>query len=304
MDLCNGRSFSCRSGEDCIPTQEYLRIVEGNGEEDRDFKLNSWLCAMDFLGSEVSGTLDDDTVRTPLRFVNQCKNGERVAQVVAIIKSCAPNGLGDLIVTLKDPTGTIGATIHRKVLSKKEFGRDISMGSVLILQKVAVFSPSRAANYLNITVNNVLKVIGKECEPQLRQKSRAANNILPAFGRPDCRSTLEKDSLVQKERSGKIMSLVRKNASTSGMSDNDKQEEGNHIPVDKDSAIRSSNGDQGGGSVQWDNEVLVENFSDIEKGRNTGLQKQRQAIASLPRWTDEQLDELFALDCENDGSLF
>lgn len=52
MDLCNGRSFSCRSGEDCIPTQEYLRIVEGNGEEDQDFKLNSWLCAMDFLGSE------------------------------------------------------------------------------------------------------------------------------------------------------------------------------------------------------------------------------------------------------------
>lgn len=100
------------------------------------------------------------------------------------------------------------------------------------------------------------------------------------------------------------MNLVRKNANTSRMSDNDKQKEGNHIPVEKDPAIRSSNGDQRGGSVQWDNEVLVENISDTEKGRNNGVQKQRQAIASVPQWTDEQLDELFALDCENDGSLF
>lgn len=119
MDLCNGRSFSCRSGEDCIPTQEYLRIVEGNGEEDQDFKLNSWLCAMDFLGSEVSGTLDDDTVRTPLRFVKQCKNGERVAQVVAIIKFCAPNGLGDLIVTLK---AQLGLPFIEKSFQRKSLG--------------------------------------------------------------------------------------------------------------------------------------------------------------------------------------
>ena len=38
-----------------------------------------------------------------------------------------------------------------------------------------------------------------------------------------------------------------------------------------------------------------------------GGAKMRQPMLlkdSLPEWTDEQLDELFALDCDHDGSLF
>lgn len=37
---------------------------------------------------------------------------------------------------LQDPTGTIGASIHRKALSEGEFGKNISVGAVLVLQKV------------------------------------------------------------------------------------------------------------------------------------------------------------------------
>ena len=103
---------------------------------------------------------------------------------------------------LQDPTGTIGATIHRRAISEGEFGKRISVGAVLVLQKVgvshlllefhitlnadfpllscdletsvtisnvgmtneclfyqvAVFSPSRSACYLNVTLNNIVKV--------------------------------------------------------------------------------------------------------------------------------------------------
>nr|GFD18141.1 transposase, MuDR, MULE transposase domain protein [Tanacetum cinerariifolium] len=43
------------------------------------------------------------------------KNG-KLRQIVAVIKSCTPNALGDLTITLKDLSGTISGTIHYKVL--------------------------------------------------------------------------------------------------------------------------------------------------------------------------------------------
>lgn len=45
-----------------------------------------------------------------------CKKG-KLDKVVAIIKSCTPNALGDLTVTLKDLSGSISSTIHHKVLT-------------------------------------------------------------------------------------------------------------------------------------------------------------------------------------------
>lgn len=36
----------------------------------------------------------------------------------------------------QDPTGTIGASIHHTVLSEGDFGKSITVGSVLVLQKV------------------------------------------------------------------------------------------------------------------------------------------------------------------------
>ncbi|KAF8389995.1 hypothetical protein HHK36_024515 [Tetracentron sinense] len=182
----NHRSFV--PGEDRIPTQEHLRRVQedGDGEdedEDEDFKRNSWLCALDFLHRE-------GTVRSSLSSIKTNLNSDRVPQVVAVIKSSTPNGLGDLIVTLKDPTGTIGASIHRKVLTESEGGRDISVGSVIILQKVAVFSPSRSAHYLNITQSNVVKVIGKDSGPPSIQKYPASTVRCAASGVEECRERL------------------------------------------------------------------------------------------------------------------
>ncbi|XP_059642180.1 uncharacterized protein LOC132284127 [Cornus florida] len=159
-----------RGGENPpIPTQEYIRrAVEEGNEDDGDFKCNPWLCALEFLRRD-----DGVLPITPLSSIKKCLDISRVDQVVAVIKSCTSNGLGDLIVTLKDPTGTIGASIHRKVLTEGEFGKDISVGSVLILQKVAVFVPSRAAHYLNITKGNMVKVICKDTGPLLKQSHPA-----------------------------------------------------------------------------------------------------------------------------------
>nr|GEU59933.1 putative reverse transcriptase domain-containing protein [Tanacetum cinerariifolium] len=89
------------------------------------------------------------------------KNG-KLKKVVAVIKSCTPNMLGDLTVTLKDLSGMIYGTIHYKVLNDEVYGKAISVGAVLILRNVSVFSPKLSGHYLNITLKNIVKVFHKD----------------------------------------------------------------------------------------------------------------------------------------------
>ncbi|GJS29902.1 reverse transcriptase domain-containing protein [Tanacetum coccineum] len=86
--------------------------------------------------------------------------------VVGVVKSCTPNSLGDMTVTLKDPTGTMGGTIHYKVFQdeKNGYAKSIKVGSVLILRNVSVWTPKPSQHYLNITIRNIVKVFDKDTE--------------------------------------------------------------------------------------------------------------------------------------------
>ncbi|PWA63509.1 hypothetical protein CTI12_AA353370 [Artemisia annua] len=76
----------------------------------------SWVSVVEFVnanGGNVSGCLRD--------IKNFLKNG-KLEQVVAICKSCTPNALGDLTLTLKNLSGTIFGTIYHKVLTEDGYG--------------------------------------------------------------------------------------------------------------------------------------------------------------------------------------
>ncbi|GKB96555.1 reverse transcriptase domain-containing protein [Tanacetum coccineum] len=47
-------------------------------------------------------------------FLTYCKNG-KLERVIGVVMTYMPNALGDMTVTLKDPSGTIGGLIHYKV---------------------------------------------------------------------------------------------------------------------------------------------------------------------------------------------
>ncbi|GKE97050.1 hypothetical protein Tco_1581905, partial [Tanacetum coccineum] len=113
--------------ESVMSTQEYIRkVIEDVGEDD-DF---------------IVGKLE---------------------KIVAVIKSCTPNVLGDLTVTLKDLSGRISGTIHYKVLIEERFAKAFTIGSALILHNVSVFSPKQSTHhYLNITKKNMVKVFHKD----------------------------------------------------------------------------------------------------------------------------------------------
>ncbi|GJZ54007.1 hypothetical protein Tco_0608892 [Tanacetum coccineum] len=130
--------------ESVMSTQEYIRkVVEDVGEDD-DFTRATWLSAIDYVnvdGGIVTGCFGDVK-----KFL---KNG-KLEQIVAVIKSCTPNALGDLTITLKDLSRTISGTIHYKVLTKERFAKTFTIGSALIPHNVFVFSPI-GANLLEVT---------------------------------------------------------------------------------------------------------------------------------------------------------
>ncbi|GJU63616.1 hypothetical protein Tco_1245451 [Tanacetum coccineum] len=101
-----------------ISTQQYMdKVVEDVGDDD-DFKSAAWVNATNYVntfGGTVTRCLGD--------IDNFIKN-EKLDQVVGIVKSCSPNMIGDLNVTLKDLSGTIPETIHHKVIGKGGYGKD------------------------------------------------------------------------------------------------------------------------------------------------------------------------------------
>ncbi|GJR05533.1 ribonuclease H-like domain-containing protein [Tanacetum coccineum] len=114
--------------ESVLLTQEYIRKVVDDVGEDEDFRGGSWVSAIEFVNANgrriVDGCLGD--------IENYLKNG-KLEQVVTIIKSCTPNALGDLTVTLKD---------------------------------FSVFFPKPSMHYPNITMRNVVKVFHKDTVPE------------------------------------------------------------------------------------------------------------------------------------------
>ncbi|XP_078441235.1 nuclear localized protein [Wolffia australiana] len=149
------------------------RSDERDEEVDEDFTRNPWLCALDFIG------VDRNSLEQSIASIKALRGTERIAQIVGIVTSCRPNGLGDAFLSLKDPTGTIGASAQRKVLTDGNFGVDLSVGCVLVLKQVAIFSPTRSTSYLNITLNNMVKVFGKDCGPPPLRRIPSSSTLLP-----------------------------------------------------------------------------------------------------------------------------
>ncbi|GJW26090.1 transposase, MuDR, MULE transposase domain protein [Tanacetum coccineum] len=139
-----------------MSTQEYMKKVVEDVGDDEDFKSGPWVSATDYVhatGGIVTGCLRD------INFF--LKNG-KLEQVVAIVKSCSPNAIGDLTVTMKDLSGTIPETIHHKVIGDRGYEKDITVRAAMILANVSVFTPKPSKHYLNITMRNVVKVFRKD----------------------------------------------------------------------------------------------------------------------------------------------
>ncbi|GJS51979.1 reverse transcriptase domain-containing protein [Tanacetum coccineum] len=149
-----------RGRDNILTTREYVRKVNEDVSEDDHFMQGPWLQVIVYLHGEgviVYGCLSD--------MKKHCIKG-KLKLVVGVVKSCTPNSLGDMTVTLKDPTCTMGGTIHYKVFQNEDDGyaKSIKVGSVLILRNVSVWTPKPSQHYLNITIRNIVKVFDNDTE--------------------------------------------------------------------------------------------------------------------------------------------
>ncbi|KAL7114618.1 hypothetical protein ACP275_04G132100 [Erythranthe tilingii] len=341
----NGDDFSGKHHSDgVISTQEYIRrAMEDTAEFDDDFTCEPWLSAVQFLRG------DNGRVRsTPISSIKKCIEGGKVVQVVAVVKSCTPNGLGGLMVLLKDPTGTVGASVHHKVLSQTEFGKNLTVGAALILREVAIFAPARSAHYLNITLRNVVKVF---CQNS-GSTSKLNNSVYPiqyadpgieTYGKakttekmPTMQNVttkdIEKSQCTSKIIDSQNLSVTqRQNIFTGSVQSNNRSgvnasaSKTGRINLSQDicgkiaeGIIRTGISSENRECVKKDSVEEIEGTNNMMtnsvtkgcveeiEGTNevVGTQKQPQILkGSLPQWTDQQLDELFA-DDEDAASLF
>nr|GEV77075.1 putative reverse transcriptase domain-containing protein [Tanacetum cinerariifolium] len=135
-------------------------LVEDVGEDD-DFKSELWVSATNYVNT-TGGTITEC-----LGDIKNFLKNRKLDQVVAIVKSCSPNVIDDLTVTMKDLTGIIPGTIHYKVIGEGGYENDITVGAALIPTNVSVFSLKRSMHYLNITMRNIIKVFHKDTFPQI-----------------------------------------------------------------------------------------------------------------------------------------
>nr|GEZ71739.1 hypothetical protein [Tanacetum cinerariifolium] len=142
-----------------MSTREYMKQVVEDVREDDDFNSGPWVGATEYVkanGGIVSGCIGD---------IKAFLKNEKLEQVVAIIKSCSLNALGDLKVTVKDLSGTLPGLIHYKVINEDSYEKEITVGSAIILDNVSIFSLNPSMHYLNITKKKVVKVFHKDFIP-------------------------------------------------------------------------------------------------------------------------------------------
>mmetsp|Transcript_3103 Transcript_3103/g.7599 ORF Transcript_3103/g.7599 Transcript_3103/m.7599 type:complete len:93 (-) Transcript_3103:248-526(-) len=78
-----------------------------------------------------------------------------VIQVLGLVKQLEIQGSGDAFILLKDPTGTVGGSVHSEVF---EIENSFKEGSVVVLEHVSVFSPDERQYFLCITVDSLVQV--------------------------------------------------------------------------------------------------------------------------------------------------
>nr|GFA83601.1 hypothetical protein [Tanacetum cinerariifolium] len=111
-------------------------VVEDVGYDD-DFKSGVWVSVTNYVtatGGTVIGCLGD---------IKNFLKKEKLDELVAIVKSCSPNDIGDLNVTMKDLSG-----------------------AAIILANVSDFTHKPSKYYLNITMRNVVNVFHNDTVPR------------------------------------------------------------------------------------------------------------------------------------------
>ncbi|XP_014489801.1 uncharacterized protein C17orf53 homolog [Vigna radiata var. radiata] len=146
-------------------TQKFANDV-AKATYERDFTSNAW--KWDEMFIEHHGLVTEGKMKN-INALKEAKGMDILPVVACLIKECKSNGLGDMQLTVKDPSHTMKASVHHIVIQDPKFGDNIRVGSVMILNLVKSFCAFRPNHYLNIVHRNVVKVFPPEISPPLAE---------------------------------------------------------------------------------------------------------------------------------------
>ncbi|XP_014515567.1 ankyrin repeat and ELMO domain-containing protein D-like [Vigna radiata var. radiata] len=154
-----------RISDDPRTTQQFVEDV-AKATYEREFNTNAWKWAEMYI--KHHDIVKDGDINNA-NHLHIAKSVSTLHLVVCIVKECHPNGLGDMKLSLKDPSGTMKASLHHKVLKDPSFGPYIGLGCVMILNNVRTFSAFPTNCYVNIVLRNVIKVFGADICPPTKE---------------------------------------------------------------------------------------------------------------------------------------
>ncbi|CAB4002417.1 Hypothetical predicted protein, partial [Paramuricea clavata] len=158
------------------PTKKSPQLCQlVTGDSDEDFAIEPWTLMQEKISKDFPDSLDCLSSVITKAASHQLERG-KVAFLPVLVKSFRPTGL-DVSIVLKDPSGEMRGTLHRKVLEQQEI--EIGPGCGLFLKQVSVFSPSPRKHYLNITPGNILEIFPASAE---RCGSRKIAEATPKSG--------------------------------------------------------------------------------------------------------------------------
>lgn len=134
---------------------EKKQVSNLSSSEDEEFSREPWNCMHEECSKKVPNAMRYTIVRVFNEAFQQQLERGKVPCLCAIVKAFSLTE-ADASVLLKDPTGEIHGTLHRKVL--ENYQTELAPGAGLILKHVSVFSPAPRRYYLNITPGNILQI--------------------------------------------------------------------------------------------------------------------------------------------------
>lgn len=137
------------------PSTVQSKVSQSSTTEDDDFNRDPWTCMYQEFLKNVPLTMRYTIIRAHSEAIQQTLDHGKVPCLCALVKAFSLKE-ADASVLLKDPTGEIHGTLHRKVL--EDYQTDLAPGAGLILKHVSVFSPAPRKHYLNITPGNILQI--------------------------------------------------------------------------------------------------------------------------------------------------
>lgn len=108
--------------------------------------------------SNFTSSKFDNPFNTSIADVFSSNSGmAKIEKIALMISSISSIVNGCVFLSFEDPSGRVQGTVHRSVMEK--YPGLISVGNVMVLKEVSLYSPNTKARFLSIIARNVVEII-------------------------------------------------------------------------------------------------------------------------------------------------